>query len=455
MGIGLLGVVDLLGGLLITAALMLGVCAIVGPAARLGWGAPRTLIAAALAAALLAAFVLRQATARTPLLNLRLLRVPNVAAAQRDTAAVGRRHVGLFFLGALYLQRILGYDALQIGLAFLPVTVFLAISSMAGSERMTARYGARTPVVLGLAVMAGGLAPFARARRPREFPCRRPSRHGPVGSRRGALLPALMGVAMSGVTSADSGVTSGLMGTTAQIGGALGLAVLATLSMSRTVALRESGVPTARLRVSGGRSRAGSQCVWEGQSLAARSGMRTRTRPPAPASTRSWAAAICVSGKTARTRTDSAPAAAATVRSCAAFCLAWNEKSSLPSRRTVMLANSSGENGKYSVCPAEIRGDHGMVGHDGRVEFAVVRQGHLDDAVDTGRGMLANRRGGIAITKDHSVRHGGLVDAQDPLRAGPCRSRSRRPRWRVAPPATRRHREPLAPAPPCRSPARH
>lgn len=81
MGIGLLGGVDLLGGLLITAALMLGVYAIVGPAARLGWGAPRTLIAAALAAALLAAFVLRQATARTPLLNLRLLRVPNVAAA--------------------------------------------------------------------------------------------------------------------------------------------------------------------------------------------------------------------------------------------------------------------------------------------------------------------------------------------------------------------------------------
>jgi EmrB/QacA subfamily drug resistance transporter len=250
VGIGLSGGVDLLGGLLITAALTLGVYAIVGPAAELGWGAQRTLAAAALAAVLLAAFVLRQATARTPLMSLRLLRVPNVAAANLIQLLSVAGMFGLFFLGALYLRRILGYDALQIGLAFLPVTVSLAVSSIACSERTIARFGARTTVVLGLSLMAGGLAFFARSPITGGFLADVLPVMVLMGAGAGLCFPALMGLAMSGATS-DSGVISGLVATTAQMGGALGLAVLATLSTSRTVGLRENGVPMDLALISG------------------------------------------------------------------------------------------------------------------------------------------------------------------------------------------------------------
>src|ERR671923_1876676 len=122
-GIGFGEGADALGAVLITASLMLGVYTIVEPAAKDGWGAANTLGLGAGSLALLAAFIAREATARTPLIPLRIFRSRNVSGANVVQALFVAGMFGMFFLGALYLQRVLGYDALEVGLAFLPVTL--------------------------------------------------------------------------------------------------------------------------------------------------------------------------------------------------------------------------------------------------------------------------------------------------------------------------------------------
>jgi EmrB/QacA subfamily drug resistance transporter len=230
-GIGLARGADLPGAVLVTSALMLGVYTIVKPAAEQGWGASTTLTLGAVALALLAAFVAREATAPNPLMPLRIFRSRNVTGANLVQVLSVAGMFGTFFLGALYLQRILGYDALETGLAFLPVTLIMGTLSVRYSEPLITRYGARNVVVAGLGFIAAALVVFAQA----------PVDGGylqvlPVmvlmGLGAGLCFPALMGLAMSGATPADAGLSSGLINTTAQVGGALGLAVLATLSSS-------------------------------------------------------------------------------------------------------------------------------------------------------------------------------------------------------------------------------
>ena len=106
--------------MLITSALMLGVYTIVKPAAEDGWGSGRTLVFAAVSLLLLAGFIVREATARNPLMPLRIFRSRNVSGANLVQALTVAGMFGLFFLGSLYMQRVLGYDPLQIGFAFLP-----------------------------------------------------------------------------------------------------------------------------------------------------------------------------------------------------------------------------------------------------------------------------------------------------------------------------------------------
>src|ERR1041384_3465667 len=143
-GIGLGRGADIPGAALITGALMLGVFTIVKPAAEDGWTAGRTLVLGAVALGLLAAFLAREATARTPLIPLRIFRSRNVSGANLVQALAVAGMFGMFFLGALYMQRILGYDALEIGLAFLPATVVMGVMSLRYSGRLIMRFGART-----------------------------------------------------------------------------------------------------------------------------------------------------------------------------------------------------------------------------------------------------------------------------------------------------------------------
>ena len=150
---------------------------------------------------------------------------------------------GTFFLGSLYLQRILGYDPLQIGLAFLPVTVVMGTLSVRYTERLVTRFGARKAVVTGQLVSGGGPGVVRAGSGRRQLPDARLPRHGPGRAGAGLCFPALMMLAMSGATPATPASPPGLINTTAQVGGALGLAVLATISASRTHALLAAGGP--------------------------------------------------------------------------------------------------------------------------------------------------------------------------------------------------------------------
>jgi EmrB/QacA subfamily drug resistance transporter len=250
-GLGLAAGSDLPGALLITGSLMLGVYTIVKPAAEDGWGAGRTLALGALALALLAAFLAREATARNPLMPLRIFRSREVTGANLVQVLSVAGMFGMFFLGSLYLQRILGYDALQIGLAFLPVTVVMGTLSLRYSERLITRFGARRSVLAGLALVAGGLVVFAQVPVQGDYVTHVLPAVVLIGAGAGVCFPALMTLAMSGATPSDAGLASGLVNTAAQVGGALGLAVLATLSTSRSDALVADGHDAASALTSG------------------------------------------------------------------------------------------------------------------------------------------------------------------------------------------------------------
>jgi EmrB/QacA subfamily drug resistance transporter len=240
-GIGFGAGADVPGAALIIGALMLGVYTIVDPAAQDGWGAGRTLGLGAVSLLLLAAFVAREATARTPLVPLRVFRSRVVSGANVVQVLSVAGMFGMFFLGSLYLQRILGYDALQIGLAFLPVTLIMGLLSVRYSERLVMRFGAQGTLLPGLALIAAGLVLFTRAPVGGDYVTHVLPVMVLLGTGAGISFPALMTLAMSGATPSDAGPASGLVNTAAQVGGALGLAVLATLSASRSDSLVAGG----------------------------------------------------------------------------------------------------------------------------------------------------------------------------------------------------------------------
>jgi MFS family permease len=245
-GAGLRAGADVPGALLITGAMMLGVFTIVDPAAQQGWLAAKTLGLGAMSVALLAGFIVRQHTARNPLMPLRIFSSRNVTGANLVQILGAAGMFGMFFLGSLYLRRILGYDPLQIGLAFLPVAVVMGTLSVRYTDRLVMRFGARTVMLSGLGLIASGLALFALVPAggtgylSHIFPVALL-----VGAGAGLCFPALMALAMSSATPQDAGLASGLVNTTAQIGGALGLAVLATVSASRSNALLALHRPAA------------------------------------------------------------------------------------------------------------------------------------------------------------------------------------------------------------------
>ena len=223
---------------------MLGVYTIVKPAAEQGWGSAQALGLGAVALALLVAFVVREATARTPLMPLRLFRSRNVAGANLVQALSVAGMFGMFFMGSLYLQRVLGYDPLEIGLAFLPVTLVMGTLSVRYSERLVTRFGARRTLIPGLVLVAAGLGLFTQVPADGAYVVDVLPSMILIGAGAGTAFPALMNIAMSGATPSDAGLASGLVNTTMQVGGALGLAVLATLATTRTNSLRGAGEST-------------------------------------------------------------------------------------------------------------------------------------------------------------------------------------------------------------------
>ncbi len=250
-GIGFGDGADVPGAILITSSLMLGVYTIVKPAAEHGWGSGQALGLGAVSLALLVAFVVREAQTRNPLIPLRIFRSRNVSGANAIQALTVAGMFGLFFLGSLYLERVLGYDALHIGLAFLPATIVMGVLSFRYAEPLITRFGARRTLLPGLVLVGVGLALFTRAPADGRYVQDVLPVMLVLGLGIGVSFPALMSLAMSGATRQDAGLASGLVNTTAQVGGALGLAVLATTSASRTDDLIVGGATRASALTSG------------------------------------------------------------------------------------------------------------------------------------------------------------------------------------------------------------
>jgi EmrB/QacA subfamily drug resistance transporter len=239
-GIGFGEGADVPGAVLITAALMLGTYTIL-EVAEVGWGATQTLGLGAVSLALGAVFFWRQARIANPLMPLRLFRSRNVSGANAAQALLVAGMFSMFFLGALYMQRILGYEPLEVGLAFLPATIVMGTLSLGFSEKLIMRFGPRQTLLPGLVMIGLGLLLFARTPVDGSYATDLLPAMLVIGIGIGTSFPALMTLAMSGATPQDAGLASGIVNTSAQVGGAIGLAVLATLATERTDGLLDDG----------------------------------------------------------------------------------------------------------------------------------------------------------------------------------------------------------------------
>jgi EmrB/QacA subfamily drug resistance transporter len=249
-GMGLDKGADIPGAVLITVGLMLGVYTILEVGEQ-GWGSTQTLALGGVALALLAAFLLRQARIANPLMPLRLFRSRNVAGANAVMALLVVGFFGMFFLGALYLQGILGYSPLEVGLAFLPSCLVMGLLSIRFAERLIMGFGARATLLAGLVAAGVGLLLFTQAPVDGRYAVDVMPVMVLLGVGAGLAFPSLMSLAMSGATPSDSGLASGLVNTTVQVGGAIGLAVLATLATERTEGLGADGASAAAALNSG------------------------------------------------------------------------------------------------------------------------------------------------------------------------------------------------------------
>jgi EmrB/QacA subfamily drug resistance transporter len=248
-GAGLRAGADGIGALLVTSGLMLGVFAIAGTT-RYGWGTPHTLLSGGGAVVLLAGFVVRQRTARSPLLPLRVFAQRNVSVANAVQALTVAAAFGFQVLIAQYMQRVLGYGPASAGVAMLPSAVMIAVMSAGLSARLNARLGPRAMLVAGLVPLAAALALLIRLPLSGGYAANLLPTMLLVGGF-GLAFPAMVTLAMSAASDSDAGVTSGLVNTTQQVGAALGVAVLSTLAAARTGRLLAGGEP-ARAALTGG-----------------------------------------------------------------------------------------------------------------------------------------------------------------------------------------------------------
>jgi len=239
-GLGIGAGADVLGAVMITGGLMLGVYAILEVAEN-GWTSAQTLILGAISLALGAAFVVRQARIENPLMPLRLFRSRNVSGANALQMLLVAGMFSMFFLGALYMQQVLGYNPLEVGLAFLPATLVMGTLSLGFSEKLIMRFGPRNVLIPGMVLVGAALLLLARTPVDGSYLADLLAPMLLIGVGIGISFSSLMTLAMSGATQSDAGLASGIVNTSAQVGGAIGLAVLATLAAERTSTLEDGG----------------------------------------------------------------------------------------------------------------------------------------------------------------------------------------------------------------------
>lgn len=231
---------DVGGAVSVTLSLMLAVYAIVN-GNEIGWTSTQTLGLLGIAAALLAVFIAIEARVRHPLMPLRLFRLRNVSVANVMGVLWAAAMFAWFFISALYLQLVLGYTPMQVGVAFLPANLIMAAFSLGLSAKLVMRFGNRGPLAFGLLLAAAGLALFARAPVDGSFLLDVMPGMTLLGLGAGIALNPMLLVAMSDVAPSESGLASGIVNTSFMMGGALGLAVLASLASARTDRLTASG----------------------------------------------------------------------------------------------------------------------------------------------------------------------------------------------------------------------
>ena len=229
-GLARRGRIDLLGAAGITGALSLAVYTIV-TANDAGWASARTLLLFAASAVLLAAFVAIERMRREPLIRLGIFKTPNLAVANTVMALLGAAWIPMWFFLNLYLQRILGYDAFQSGAALLPMTALIMLVMIGVTGRVVARYGFKSPMVVGLGLLAAGIALLGRAPVDGNYvlDVLIPSLIAAVGMSL-TFIPTLI-AALSAARPEEGGLASGLVNTTYQVGSALGLAVASAVAV--------------------------------------------------------------------------------------------------------------------------------------------------------------------------------------------------------------------------------
>jgi EmrB/QacA subfamily drug resistance transporter len=243
-GIGIGKGADVLGAALVTGALMLGVYTIV-ESSDFGLGSLRTLGLGAVTLGLLVAFVVRQALAQNPILPLRIFGSRKLSAANIVQALMSSAFLGFFFMASLDLQRVLGYGPLKIGLAFLPVAVVMGLFSIRFSAQLINRFGPLAVLISGQVVIAMALAILGFGPANADYAVHLLVPLALLGLGGGLSFPSLTIIAMSDAKPSDAGLASGLLNTTGQVGGALGLAVLATIAGTQTSNLVRDGVGSA------------------------------------------------------------------------------------------------------------------------------------------------------------------------------------------------------------------
>ena len=235
---------DVSGAVTVTAALMLAVYAIVN-GNEVGWATARTLGLLAVSAALLGAFLVIESRVVSPLVPLRLFKLRNIAVSNVVGVLWAGAMFAWFFLSALYLQLVLGYSPLEVGLAFLPGNIIMGILSIGLSAKLVIRFGIRLPLAVGLGLAGLGLLLFARAPVDGNFVVDVLPAMILLGLGAGMAFNPVLLAAMSDVEPTEAGLASGVVNTSFMMGGALGLAVLASVAAARTDTLEAAGESTA------------------------------------------------------------------------------------------------------------------------------------------------------------------------------------------------------------------
>ena len=238
---------DVAGALSVTASLMLAVYAVVN-GNEAGWTSTQSLTLLGAAAALMVLFLTIEARVESPLMPLGLFRLRNVATANIVGVLWAAAMFAWFFVSALYMQLVLGYSPMEVGLAFLPANLIMAAFSLGLSAKLVMRFGIRGPLAIGLFIAALGLALFARAPADGSFAADVLPAMLLLGLGAGVAFNPMLLAAMSDVEPSQSGLASGVVNTAFMMGGALGLAVLASLAAARSAGLAAAGAaPTLAL----------------------------------------------------------------------------------------------------------------------------------------------------------------------------------------------------------------